>query len=282
MSNKDKDPKIKPKIDDSQLNSELNKLASRIQRALTPTIDFKEVIDKLDKLSSRIQRSLTPTINLKGITDKLDKVKEIPLKFDTMMKKIGRGVRIDTISSEPTVPEVPNSPPQKKRNNIIGSIEKVERAITDPPEFSKAFLGEMVKIPAQAVASGIYDGLRKGLSSAVDTIISVDSKMNELKQALAGPVDSEALLKNSINLAKELGTSIDNVLASTTIFARQGFNELDATALTQVTTVIQNISGMNAEEAFNTITSAMRSFHIEAGNSMQIADKINEVNKTAS
>lgn len=122
----------------------------------------------------------------------------------------------------------------------------------------------------------------QGLQNAVQTIIEVNTQMTQLQRVMSDNTDFESMMTSSIELANEYGRSIKDVNENLIGFARMGFNEVDTTALAETTTLLQNISDLKPEESVNTLTAAMTVFNIEADKSIQIADKLNEVNISAS
>ncbi|MFD0587832.1 phage tail tape measure protein [Paenibacillus sp. GCM10027627] len=116
-----------------------------------------------------------------------------------------------------------------------------------------------------------------GLQAAIDTILTVNKQLVELKRVMDEGTNFDNLLQGSIDLANELGRSITEVNESLTGFARQGFNEQQILDLTKTATLAQNISDLKAGEAMDAITAAMVVFNIEADKSLGIVDAINNV-----
>ena len=122
----------------------------------------------------------------------------------------------------------------------------------------------------------------QGLQDAVRTIVDVNTQMTQLKRVMSDNTDFESMMTSSIELANEYGRSIKDVNDNLIGFARMGFSEIDTTALAETTTLLQNISDLTPEESVDTLTAAMTVFKIEADKSIEIADKLNEVNLSAS
>lgn len=139
-------------------------------------------------------------------------------------------------------------------------------------------LGEAFKkFPIWMIATTAFYGSIRALSSAVNTIVEIDSKMTELRRVMADSTDFDKMLSNSIDLSNQLGRSLTDTLDAMGAFAKQGFNEMESENLAETALLMQNISDMTSDEAVNALTSAMISFNIEASKSIDIADKINQV-----
>ncbi|WP_063563056.1 phage tail tape measure protein [Paenibacillus sp. O199] len=144
-------------------------------------------------------------------------------------------------------------------------------------------LGERFASAASKVAlwtgatSSIYLTIR-ALKDMTDVIIQVDSQMTQLKRVMDESTDFEGMLSRSIQLANELGRSITEVNENAIGFARMGFDEDDTMNLAKTTTLLQNISELTPQESVDTLTAAMTIFNVEAGKSIEIANKLNEIN----
>lgn len=109
------------------------------------------------------------------------------------------------------------------------------------------------------------------------TIIEVDSQMTQLKRVMDDDSDFDSMLTRSIDLANELGRSIKEVNENAIGFARMGFDENQTLELAKTATLFQNISDLTPDEAIDTLTAAMTVFNVEANKSIEVANKINEV-----
>ncbi|MFE6075784.1 phage tail tape measure protein [Paenibacillus sp. NPDC057886] len=124
--------------------------------------------------------------------------------------------------------------------------------------------------------SSIYMTIR-ALKDMTNVIIQVDSQMTQLKRVMDASTDFEGMLSRSIQLANELGRSITEVNENAIGFARMGFDEDDTMNLARTSTLLQNISELTPQESVDTLTAAMTIFNVEAGKSVEIANKLNEI-----
>ncbi|MGV2886809.1 phage tail tape measure protein [Paenibacillus taichungensis] len=143
-------------------------------------------------------------------------------------------------------------------------------------------LGERFASAASKVAlwtgatSSIYMTIR-ALKDMTNVIIQVDSQMTQLKRVMDESTDFEGMLSRSIQLANELGRSITEVNENAIGFARMGFDEDQTMNLAKTSTLLQNISELTPQESVDTLTAAMTIFNVEAGKSIEIANKLNEI-----
>lgn len=126
-------------------------------------------------------------------------------------------------------------------------------------------------------ASTLFFGTVRGIRSALDNIIEIDSQMTTLMRVSNGEIDRAEILKQSADLAARLGNEMKAVNESFTDFARQGFRGEGLTALTEAATLFSNISEMTPEEASSGLTAIIKGFDMLPEHVMVAIDAINEV-----
>ncbi|MCP1185099.1 phage tail tape measure protein [Paenibacillus sp. 1781tsa1] len=133
------------------------------------------------------------------------------------------------------------------------------------------------KVAMWAGATSSVYMITRALRDMVSVVVQVDSQMTQLKRVMDESTDFEGMLSRSIQLANELGRSITEVNENAIGFARMGFDEDQTMNLAKTTTLLQNISELTPQESVDTLTAAMTIFNVEAGKSIEIANKLNEV-----
>jgi hypothetical protein len=112
------------------------------------------------------------------------------------------------------------------------------------------------------------------------TVVEINSAMTELKK-VTDEADStyKNFLKGAGTTAKELGSTIKDIVSSTSDFARLGYTFSESQELAKVAniyaTVGDEISGI--DEATQSIISTMKAFNVETEDAISIVDKFNEV-----
>ncbi|WP_440110376.1 phage tail tape measure protein [Paenibacillus sp. QZ-Y1] len=133
------------------------------------------------------------------------------------------------------------------------------------------------KVAMWAGATSSVYMVTRALRDMVSVVIQVDSQMTQLKRVMDESTDFEGMLSRSIQLANELGRSITEVNENAIGFARMGFDEDQTMNLAKTTTLLQNISELTPGEAVDTLTAAMTIYNVEASKSIEIANKLNEI-----
>lgn len=116
-------------------------------------------------------------------------------------------------------------------------------------------------------------------------VIELDSAMVDLQLITKSSASElERFYHRSNEMAKSLGISTSAVIQATSGWAKLGYSMKDAQLLAQTSSVLSNISpGMDISDATKTIANAMKTYGIEAGDTLDgIASKINIVGKALS
>lgn len=114
------------------------------------------------------------------------------------------------------------------------------------------------------------------------TIINeIDKSITELRKVSNGTAsDLKHALNSATEDAKELGTSISNIVSMQSDWARLGFSIPESEELARVTQLYVNVGdNMSAETASENLISTLQGFQLEAEDSERIIDMFNEVAK---
>jgi hypothetical protein len=151
--------------------------------------------------------------------------------------------------------------------------------------------GDRIKAQIQRYSSyfsvaSVFMYASQAMRSMFEQIKLIDSAMTELKKVTNETDDSyNKFLSNAASKAKELGTTVDGLVASTADFARLGYGFKDAQGLAEVANIYavvgDEIEGV--EDATQSLISTLAAFKDEINGmdnsefAMNIVDKMNEV-----
>ena len=145
---------------------------------------------------------------------------------------------------------------------------------------------QFTKYSSYFSVSSLFMYGEQGLRSMFEQVKLIDSAMTELKKVTNETDESyNNFLKNAASKSKELGTTIDGLVASTADFARLGYGFEESQGLAEVANIYavvgDEIEGV--EDATQSLVSTLAAFKSEMGNmsdtdfAMGIVDKMNEV-----
>lgn len=124
----------------------------------------------------------------------------------------------------------------------------------------------------------IYEVISK-LGEMVQNVKNLDAAMVNLRKVTDETDASyDRFLTRATAKAKELGTTVVDLVDATTNFSRLGFSLSEAEELGQLATIYANVGDLSSiDDATNSMISTMKGFGIETENASAILDKFNEV-----
>lgn len=146
--------------------------------------------------------------------------------------------------------------------------------------FGSTFSGAFKSILQYVNVSTIIYQSISGLKQMFQNVVDIDSAMTELKKVTNETAESYSkFLSNAGSSAKEIGTTVTGIIESTADFARLGYSFTDSQELAKTANIYavvgDEIEGVDV--ATKSIISTLAAYKDEITDSMQIADKFNEV-----
>lgn len=112
----------------------------------------------------------------------------------------------------------------------------------------------------------------------VNTTIEIDTAMNQLQIVTkASDAEMQAFFKNASSLARELGTSITDVLSSMETFSRLGYNLDESSVLSRFAGIMQNVASVTQDEATTGITAIIKGYGMQVEDAERVADVLTQV-----
>lgn len=127
-----------------------------------------------------------------------------------------------------------------------------------------------------------YGAIQKMISTVgdmVNNVIEVDSAMTELKKVSeASASDVDKYFESAAKNAKDLGSSISDVISSTADWSRLGYTLKESEELAKITTLYQNVGdNMTQQTAAESLISTLKGFQLGVDDADHIIDSFNEV-----
>ena len=145
-----------------------------------------------------------------------------------------------------------------------------------------------LRAAAEGVFKGIQSMVRIYLSpqdfiryfrQGFDAVREIDTAMTELRKVSdASPEDITAYFGDAVASAKELGSSVNEMIGATADWQRMGYNLPDSRELGEVAVLYKNVGdNISIEEANSSLISTLQGFQLEAKDAMSVIDAFNEV-----
>lgn len=134
-----------------------------------------------------------------------------------------------------------------------------------------------------SVITGSMYMLEQAFESAIQNVRNLDKAMTELRKVSDLSASKYAgAMETAKRSAMELGTTVSDMLNSTSDFMRLGHSLADSEMLARAANVYFSVADgiENIDDATSVLISTMQAFNMEAEESMLLADKLNELGNT--
>ena len=226
-------------------------------------------IDRVKQFFSRLYQGQVETIKTKDTVDKLGRA---VTEFTIKMESSGKTARTYTLQME----------------KLTGALRQVEQGLTFNANRNLGFFEQlriaMERVPTWMSAMTAYYGTIRAVQAMVDQILQVDKQLTELKRVASDDIDIDRVFQDAVNLSKELGNNITDVMDAVNDLARTfgNFNEQQLKAVAETVILMSNVSDLKPAEAMETLVGTMNAFNITAKESIHIVDALNEVDNNYS
>jgi len=121
----------------------------------------------------------------------------------------------------------------------------------------------------------------QGAKGAVNAVMDVNAAVIDLRKVSdASDTQINKYFDKAAFNAKDLGSSVSDMIQSTAEFSKLGYNLNESEELSRVATLYKNVGdNMDNTQASQSIVSTMRAFDIPAEKAISIVDKFNETGK---
>ena len=146
---------------------------------------------------------------------------------------------------------------------------------------------------AESVFKGIQSMVRIYLSpqdfiryfrQGFDAVKDIDTSMTELRKVSdSSPYAIDAYFDEAVSSAKELGSSVNDMISATADWSRNGYNLPDSKELAEVAILYKNVGdGIDIEAANSSLISTLQGFQMEASEAERVIDAFNAVSNNFS
>lgn len=125
------------------------------------------------------------------------------------------------------------------------------------------------------------NALLSQLNKIPDEVYKIDAAMNDLYAATEQTAAKyDEFLISAIENSRRLGSSVTSLIEQTTAWAKSGFSLEQSAELAKLSSVYENINGVDGSASVLALAAAMKAFRIEAGDSISIIDSLYTLSKT--
>lgn len=135
-----------------------------------------------------------------------------------------------------------------------------------------------MRITDFGLAARVLNTARKEIQQVYQNILKLDEAMTNLRIVTGSSIEQAKSMMNTYNdLAMQLGTTTQAVAQSAAEWLRQGYSVSEANELIKSSTYLSRLGFMDMGQSVTALTSVMKGFRIEATDSMDIVDKLTQL-----
>lgn len=135
-----------------------------------------------------------------------------------------------------------------------------------------------MRITDFSLAAKVLNTARKEIQQVYQNILKLDEAMTNLRIVTGSNTEQAKSMMNTYNdLAMQLGTTTQAVASSAAEWLRQGYSVSEANELIKSSTYLSRLGFMDMNQSVTALTSVMKGFRIEAADSMDIVDKLTQL-----
>ena len=265
-------------------------LATKLQGNITPA-GLETVRTKLTQLNARFndatttaKRFETELRNDNGAEKQAQRIALLKAQIEAYakanpkaMKQFGDAFNnmITTLNSSPdkiTVDRV-----AKQFQTLRQEINKADLA---GKTFWQTFEEKSKKFIGWMSMTFLYSSMFRAFRSAITNVIELDKAMTNLKKVTDETDTAYAkFLNNASTQAKELHSTITDLVEQTAVWAKLGYSLNEAQNLATTSMIYSKVGEVENSKAVSDLVTVMKAFNIESEKSIRIVDSLNELGK---
>lgn len=171
-------------------------------------------------------------------------------------------------------------------NSVTGESKRFSSSLDEQVNQVKAAKKEVVKFGD--IVSGTFLGtslsnlFQTGLSRGIEFFKDYDETLTRTMMVTGQTREEVNSLTSSYNkLANQLSSTTKDVAAAQLVFYQQGLGTSEALKMTEASIAVSKTGGIDAAEAADRLTAAVRGYQLSANEAMVIADKMSALDAAA-
>ena len=251
----------KKRLADAETNSATKEYIALLNQQLQLELKIKGF--QRDAATSRGRQKELDLVAAERYNEELEETNENLKKIDKSKVK-----NIDSINAEHEL----------KRNSALASLY-AKKPYSNIFEYIKADIGRAIRrIVDFGLAAKVLNTARKEIQQVFHNILKLNDAMSILRIVTGSNTEQAKSMMNTYNdLAMQLGTTTQAVAQSAAEWLRQGYSVSEANELIRSSTYLSRLGFMDMGQSVTALTSVMKGFRIEATNSMDIVDKLTQL-----
>ena len=279
---------VKIKQDIADILSEYQKLSSALETTHTSE-GLNKINEDLIKLNARFNTTTatakqfeTELRNDNGAEKLAQRVALLKAQLEALAKANPKAMKRFGNEINSLMATLNNSPDARAVDQVAKSVQLLRREINNADlagktfwqtfeEKSKKFIGWMSM-------TFLYSSMFRAFRSAITNVVELDKAMTNLKK-VTDETDAtySKFLNNASSQAKELHSTITDIVEQTAVWAKLGYSLQEAQNLATTSMIYSKVGEVENSKSVSDLVTVMKAFNIESSKSITIVDALNEL-----
>lgn len=276
------------KQDINSLITAYQNLATKLQGNITPA-GLETVRTELTQLNARFndatttaKRFETELRNDNGAEKQAQRVALLKAQLTALEKANPKAMKQYGDAIKSLMATLNNNPDTRAIERVTKDIQLLRREINNANLAGKTLWQTLKEKAGKFVGwmslTGIISSIWHEMQQMVTNVIELDSAMTNLKKVTdETDITYSRFLKNASQQAKELHSTMTDLVEQTATWAKLGFSLQEAESLAKISMIYSKVGEVDNTTSVSDLVTAMKAFNIESSKSITIVDALNEL-----
>ncbi len=225
--------------------------------------------------------------NDKAIDVNFDKIKQLRAEIQAYMNLNPKAMNMKLVGGNTVGAELNRMLSQLNdlaSPELVASIDRqfktIGKTVVSMGKEGNTVLGSLLasakKFGTWMGITGFISGFIRNIRKMITNVIELDTAMTNLKKVTDETTATYSkFFDSATERAKKLHTAVSDLIEQTAMWAKLGYGLKDAQKLAETSTIYAKVGEVDNETAVSDLVTVMKSFNIEAQNSIRIVDMLN-------
>lgn len=240
--------------------------------------EYQKLLEKTKNLLTQVKSQKSNELISNGDNRRISLVNELNnyLQKNTAMTKQSKQVIIEWINTLNSADDMTGGTFDNLKAQFKGLDAELRAANKLGLSWADKFKQAVEKFGGWAIATGSVMEMWNLFRRMPKEVYNIDTSMTSLYKVTDETEKKYiAFLNNASSKAQDLGRSISGLVEQTADWAKLGFDIDQASELAQISSIYSNVGEVDDATAVSDLVTAMKSFNIEASDSITIVDSLN-------
>jgi len=170
---------------------------------------------------------------------------------------------------------------KKNEDAMKDYIHRAKEAGLTTDTFGEKIQKAYQKFGGWAIVSGTFMRITQAIRDMINNVVRLDSCLTELRKVTDETSDSyDAFMQRTKNTAKEIGSTVTDLVSATADWGRLGYSLSDAEELAKISTIYANVGDdiEGIDDATANLISTIQGFkELDASDALNVVDVLNRV-----